>query len=525
MTEQLPVLAAVDLGTSAVKAGLYTVDGRELATGTVQYETSFPRPAWCEQDADDWWYGSARALREAIDAADVPAGAIAGVSVSGQAPTCLPIDEHGEPLRPAIIWVDRRATDEADWVRDHVGSETVERISGNRVDGFFAGYKWLWLARNEPELMARTWKFVQANNYVAFRLSGEIVIDESEAGLAGPCFDLGRRRWSDEMLEALGIPASVLPEVVASRQVVGKVTADAARETGLPEGTPVVAGGADFACSMLGAGVLYRGEVAQVLGTAGNILAPVGPEYSLDARLVNTVHLTGDYLTAGSVYAGGILQWFRDEIGQPEVLRGEELGQSAYALLDEAAEAIPPGSEGLIMLAYLMGERTPLWDPYARGMYVGITPYHTRAHLYRATLEGIAFGLRNIVDIITELGVHVTDIVSVDGGGKSAVWRRIFADVFDARVHRYAGRSATQLGNVALAGVGAGVIPDLEVTRSWREIETSDEPDPARVAHYAELHRLYRRFYEGSRDLFPELARLGSAELLTAPAASAERGS
>jgi xylulokinase len=238
----------------------------------------------------------------------------------------------------------------------------------------------------------------------------------------------------------------------------------------------------------------------------------MGPGYDPDPTLLNTIHLTGDYLAAGSVYAGGVLQWFANELGQPEVRSGEESGRSAYALLDEAADAVPPGCEGLVMHAFLMGEKTPLWDPYARGAYIGLTPYHTRAHLYRAALEGVAFGLRAISDIIADHGVHVTDIVSTDGGGKSAVWRGIFADVFDARVHRVSSRSATQLGNAALAAFGVGLIPNLEVTREWRTIEATADPDPDRVAHYERLYHLYRGFYERSKGLYPELVAFGESE-------------
>ena len=511
MPDPSDLLAAIDLGTSSAKAGLFDLDGREVSGATVEYEASFPAPAWCEQRAEDWWAAAATAIRTAIEASVMPASRIAGVSVSGQAPSSLALDGRGEPLRPAIIWIDRRAASETDLIAERVGIAQAERISGNRVDGFFAGSKWLWFRRNEPELFARTWKLVQANGYVTFRLTGEIATDDSQAGVCAPFYDLAGRRWSADLLAALDMPAALLPEIVPPTQVIGRVTAEAARATGLAAGTPVVAGGGDYACAVLGAGVTRPGQLVQMLGTAGNLLGPTARGLTADSRLVNTVHLTGDGLVSGTTYAGGVLQWFRNTLGAPEVAAAAETGVSAYALLDEAAAAIAAGSEGLLLLPYLMGERTPLWDVDARGMVVGLTPYHTRAHLYRAALEGVAFAMRTILDVIEEGGQPVTDIISVDGGGRSDVWRAIFADVLRARIHRRAGRSATLLGNIALAGVGVGVFPDLSVVESWQEITSVAEPDPARSGYYAALHALHRRFYQQTMDLYPELVRLGQA--------------
>lgn len=515
------LLAAIDLGTSSAKAGLFDLRGIEVSSASVEYEASFPAPAWCEERGEDWWAAAATAIRTAIDASGVAASRIAGVSVSGQAPSCLPLDDRGDPLRPAIIWIDRRATAQTAFIEERVGVKAAERISGNRIDAFFAGSKWLWFKEHEPDLFARTWKLVQANGYVTFRLTGEIATDDSQAGVCTPFYDLAARRWSGDMLNALGIPPAMLPEIVPPTQIIGRVTAGAALATGLMAGTPVVAGGGDYACAVLGAGVTRPGQLVQMLGTAGNILGPMARGLRADARLVNTVHLTGDGLVSGTIYAGGVLQWFRNTLAQPEVTAAAEAGTSAYALLDAAADAVPPGAEGLLLLPYLMGERTPLWDPDARGMVVGLTPYHTRAHLYRAALEGVAFAMRNILDVIEEGGQPVTDIISVDGGGRSDVWRRIFADVLRARIHQRAGRSATLLGNVALAGVGVGALSDLSVVEGWQEITSIAEPDPARSAHYAALHGLHRRFYEQTKDLYPELVRLGQAAPSPSPAGEA----
>lgn len=507
-----PFILAVDLGTTAAKAGVYTLDGQELGTATAEYPTTYPHPTWAEQDPRHWWEAAIATIRGSIEQAQVRPEAVKVVSISGQAPSCVAVDGQGNPLRPAILWIDRRATEEVNWIAEHIGADTVHRISGNYIDGYFGGPKWLWFRNKEPELFKRTWKILQAHSYVIFKLSGAVVTDFSHAGLCSPCFDLRRKEWSQEMCEALGIPISMLPELAPSHQVIGKVHAEGARASGLAAGTPLVTGGGDFACATLGCGVIEVGQAAQMLGTAGNLLVPMGKTLEPDPRLLNTIHVTGDYLTLGSVYAGGVIRWFRDQLGEPEVAEGKKLNKSAYRLLDEKAAKIPPGAEGLIFLPYLMGERTPIWDPYARGVYMGLTPYHTRAHMYRAALEGVAFAFRHMVEIIEQQGVRIEEVIAVNGGAKSALWRQIFADVLGARIHYYAGGLATLLGDVVLAGVGAGYFSSFDVVKQWQEIVETQEPNPLVGDLYARYYALYRRVYQQLKEQFRELVELGKPQ-------------
>jgi xylulokinase len=444
-----------------------------------------------------------------LESAQVKPDAVKAVSISGQAPSCLAIDRDGEPLRPAIIWIDRRATEEVEWIAENIGADEVRRVAGNYIDGYFGGPKWLWFRNKEPALFEKTWKILQAHSYIIFKLTGALVTDYSHAGLCSPCFDLQKKEWSQEMCEALGIPLSMLPEVTPSHQVVGKVHAEGAKLSGLPEGTPIVCGGGDFACATLGSGVIEVGQAAQMLGTAGNLLVPMGETVDPDPKLLNTVHVTGDYLTLGSIYAGGVLQWFRDQLGEPEIVEAKRIDGSAYRLLDEKAAVIPPGSEGLILLPYLMGERTPIWDAYARGVYIGLTPYHTRSHMYRAALEGVAFGFRHMAEIIEQQGVKIEEIIAVNGGAKSPLWRQIFADVLNARIHYFLGGVATLLGDVILAGVGTGQFSGFEVVREWLEIAKTQEPDTEAHALYAKYYTLYRKFYLQLKEQFKELVDLG----------------
>jgi D-xylulose kinase len=502
-------ILVADLGTSATKAGVFTPEGREIVSSMAEYPTAYPQPTWAEQDANLWWDSAITTIRNSLEGAHVRPEAIKAVSISGQAPSCLAIDREGEPLRPAIIWIDRRATEEVEWIAENVGADEVRRVAGNHIDGYFGGPKWLWFRNKEPDLFDKTWKILQAHSYVIFKLTGELVTDYSHAGLCSPCFDLKRKEWSREMCEALGIPLSMLPEVAPSHQVVGEVNTAGARLSGLAEGTPIVAGGGDFACATLGCGVIDVGQAAQMLGTAGNLLVPMGETVDPDPKLLNTVHVTGDYLTLGSIYAGGVLQWFRDQLGEPEIEEARRVDKSAYRLLDEKAAEVPPGSEGLILLPYLMGERTPIWDAYARGVYIGLTPYHTRSHMYRAALEGVAFGFRHMAEIIEQQGVKIKEIIAVNGGAKSPLWRQIFADVLNARIHYYLGGVSTLLGDVILAGVGTGQFSGFEVVREWLEIAETQEPDAEAHALYAKYYTLYRKIYLQLKDQFKELVDLG----------------
>ncbi len=508
MNDSGPYILVADLGTSATKAGVFTLEGKEISSAMAEYPAAYPQPTWAEQDANLWLDAAITSIRDSLESAQVKPDAVKAVSISGQAPSCLAIDRDGTPLRPAIIWIDRRATEEVEWIAEHIGANEVRRIAGNYIDGYFGGPKWLWFRNKEPDLFDKTWKILQAHSYVIFKLTGELVTDYSHAGLCSPCFDLQKKEWSQEMCEALGIPLSLLPELMASHEVVGHVNAEGAEASGLAEGTPIVCGGGDFACATLGSGVIEVGQASQMLGTAGNLLVPMGESIDPDPKLLNTVHVTGDYLTLGSIYAGGVLQWFRDQLGEPEIEEGKRVDKSAYRLLDERAAEIPPGAESLILLPYLMGERTPIWDAYARGVYIGLTPYHTRAHMYRAALEGVAFGFRHMAEIIEQQGVEIKEVIAVNGGARSPLWRQIFADVLNARIDYYVGGAATLLGDVTLAAVGTGYFEDFSIVREWQEIMESQNPDPKNHRLYTKYYRVYRKAYDQLKELFRELVNL-----------------
>jgi xylulokinase len=505
-----PLFLGCDIGTSTTKTMIYDSEGRALGSSSMEYPTLYPKPTWAEQDPESWWKATETTIKESIKRAKIRGAEIEGICISGLAPECAPIDKKGKPLRNAILWMDRRATEECRWIEEQIGLDRVNAICGNTLDPYFGGPKWLWFKNHEPDLYQKTWKILQGHSYSIFKLTGEIVTDYSHGGLCSPNFDLVKKRWSEEICETMGISVDKLPELHPSHKVIGEITSEASSKTLLEKGTPVVTGGGDFACSTLGCGVISVGEACQMLGTAGNILIPLGKTIKPDPRLINTVHVTGEYLTLGSIFAGGLVRWFRDHLASPEIDIAKEKGVSPYVLLDEQAEKVPPGSEGLIALPYFMGERTPIWDAYARGLFLGLTPYHTRIHMYRAILEGIAYAFRHMLEIAEMMGVYIEKIVSVNGGAKSGLWRQIFADVLGVSILYISASGGAPMGDAVLAGVGTGYFKDFSVVKEWLEVTEKNETNRKVHETYLEYYKIYKRIYEHLKQDFRDLYRISS---------------
>ncbi len=496
MGELMNAYLSIDVGTSSTKVSAYDAQGALLVAHSAGYAIEVPQAGWAEQDPDEWWRAVCSLTPEVMAA--LGAHHVATISVSGQAPLCVPVDADGNPLRKAILWLDRRATPQVDWLVEHVGEERCLRVGANRLDSYFGGIKWLWYRQVEPDLFARTWKIMQANGFVSWKLTGASAIDPTQAGLCSPCFDITTGQWDAAICEAMGLPIGMLPEIKPSQAVIGTVHADAARESGLPVGTPVVCGAGDYACACLGAGVTGRGTGALMLGTAGNLLTPGAA--NPDPRLLHTHDVEGKPLTFGGVMAGGNLTWFA---GLFEDLSGRT-PSDFFEGADQEASRIPAGSEGLLYLPYLMGERTPIWDPEARGAFVGLTSRHTRAHLYRAVLEGVAFAFRQIVEISGSAGLE--SIVAIDGGARSMLWRSIFASVLGLPIRSGGVGAGTGLGSAFLAALGAGEFAEFESISRW--VQAGDEilPDPADRRRYDELYPVYAGLYE---KLQPDFRALG----------------
>jgi xylulokinase len=502
------LLLAHDLGTTGNKATLVDVTGALVARVFEGYETWYPAIGWAEQDPEDWWRAfhdtTARLMRESR----VDPGRVAAVSFSGQMMGCLPVDRDGTPLRRAIIWADQRGVAEAAGLAERAGEARVYAITGHRVSAAYSLAKLLWVRAHEPDLFRRTFKVLHAKDFLRMRLTGTFATDYSDASSMN-CFDLERKDWSDEILDAVDLPREVLPALGPSTQVVGELDARTAAALGLRAGTPVVMGGGDGPCAAVGAGVVAEGSAYNYIGSSSWIaLATRRPILDPDRRTFTFFHLDPDMVmpTGTMQSAGASYQWARNQLAQAEVAEAARVGVSPYELMNRVAATAAPGCRGLLFLPYLMGERSPHWNPQARGVFLGLTLTHGRADMLRAVLEGVGFNLRIILDAFVRQGVHVPEIRAIGGGARGALWCQILADVLDRPVHTLALlEEATSLGAAIAGGVGVGLFPDFSVAAKIVQIARTFTPDPAVRDLY---ERQYRVFQDAYRALVPVYASL-----------------
>ncbi len=513
------LILAHDLGTTGNKATLFDEAGRVVASFFVPYDTSYPRPNWAEQDPTHWRTALFDSTRWLLDVARSEAGYsaadVAVVSFSGHMNGALLVDAAGAPLRPAIIWADQRATAEAESIRARCGEDEVYQLTGNRISPAYTAAKLLWIKAHQPELYRRSRWLLQAKDYAAYLFSGIIATDFSDASLT-LLLDLAGRRWAETLLERLELDASLLPPIAASAQVIGEVTAQAAAATGLRPGTPVVIGGGDGACATVGAGAVRPGDAYNYLGSS-SWLALTTAQSVLDParRTFNLAHLDPALNVAlGTMQtAGGAFDWCE------RLLRADREAEPLYAEMDAAAATVPPGGNGLLFLPYLLGERSPHWNPLARGAFVGLAMPDGRGELARAVLEGVAFNLRAILEILIDAsptGTVLPDraglrrgVRLIGGGGRSALWRQILADVYDLPVELLdLPATATALGAAIAGGVGVGLYSDYSVAQTLAPVVQVNLPRAAMRARYDALYALFRDSYTALEPIFAQLAAL-----------------
>jgi xylulokinase len=505
-------LLGLDLGTSGVRAMLLPIDGGEAVARTVDLALSTPRPGWSEQNPLDWWSAATGAIRAVLAAAAIDPAAIAGVATSGQMHGATLLDGNGEVLRPCILWNDARTGAQCAQITERVGLKALLRTVGNPALAGFTAPKLLWVRENEPVVYRRIATVLLPKDYLNYRLTGRLATEPSDAS-GTLLFDVANRCWSHEILQALEIDASILPAVLRSTDVVGEVTAEAAAATGLGVGTPVVAGGADNACAAVGMGVVRPGEVLASIGTSGTLLAPSHtPHVDPAGRLHTFCHAVPDtwYVMGVVLSAGGALRWYRDTLGAAERALALERGVDPYEVMMEAAETVPPGSDGLIFLPYLAGERTPHADPDARGVFFGLSLYHTNAHMSRSVVEGVTYALADSAVLMRELGVDLAVLRATGGGARSSLWRSILADTIGARVVTARTDLGPALGAAIIAGAGVGVYPSIPAaTDRLIAISSSTEPRAITAELYRRYHAIYRALYPALREQFKALAALG----------------
>lgn len=488
MTE--PLFLGLDVGTSAVKAILVSAAGTVEATASAPLSLATPLPGWAEQVPEQWWSASCDAIRGVLG--QRPTARVGSVGISGQMHSSVFLDRTGTVIRPALLWCDGRTSHECREIVERAGGEDRLRawVSNPALEGFTLP-KVLWLRNHEPAAFARLTTVLLAKDFVRLRLTDSLATEPSDAS-GTLMFDPASGRWSGEMMEAVGLPLSLLPPVGGSAEVLGRVTAQASRLTGLAAGTPVVGGGADNACGAAGVGVVTPGEAVASWGTSGTVLAPT-PEPRVDPamRAHTFCHVAPDtwYVMGVVLSAGGAFAWFRDLVA-----RDLPHGDQRDALLVAEAAGAPPGADGVTFLPYLQGERTPHRDASLRGAFVGLSLAHSRAHLARAVLEGVGFALRDSLGILQELGMTPRYMLLTGGGAKNPFIRQLLADIFGLPVTTVNREEGPAYGAALLAAVGAGAFADLaEATRRTLERAEQLSADPA--AH-REYERLYARFRE-----------------------------
>lgn len=507
MVESAYVLG-LDVSTTGVKALLVDARGRVAASDTRPHPSFAPHALWSEQRPQDWEEGAIGAIRGALQAAGVSGERVVAVGLTGQMHGMVALDERGEVVRPAILWNDQRTAAECDEIRERVGRQRLIALSGNDALTGFTAPKILWTRRHEPDVYARIRHILLPKDYLRYRLTGEYAMDKAD-GSGTLLFDLARRDWSPEILSALDISPEWLPPTFEGPQTTGVISADAAARTGLRAGTPVVAGGGDQAAQAVGVGAVTPGVLALTLGTSGVLFATTeAPVVEPDGRLHAFCHAVPGrwHLMGVMLSAAGSFQWLRDTLAP---------ASSFESLIEEAATA-PAGSDGLLFLPYLTGERTPYPDPRARGAWVGLTTRHTRAHLIRATLEGVAFGLRDMLALMRASGLAVPGSARISGGGaRGPLWREIVASVLDIDLEIPRTTEGAAYGAALLAGVGAEIWPDVDAATAALVTDERTSPTPVDVSRYDTLYEQYHALYGAlapTMHALSDFSAAGSAE-------------
>ncbi|MDY7108056.1 MAG: xylulokinase [Planctomycetota bacterium] len=502
-------LLGIDVGTSGSKALLIDADGRVAASVTTEYPLSSPRPLWSEQDPHHWWNATVASIRGVLEQAGVAPSSIGAVGLTGQMHGLVLLDARGEVLRPAMLWNDQRTEAQCRAMHERTGLEQVIEYTGKPALPSFTAPKILWVREHEPEVFDAAAKMLLPKDYVRYRLTGAFFSDVADAS-GTSLFDVRKRSWCDEIIEALDVSRSWLPEVTESPVASAAISHAGAEATTLPAGTPVIAGAGDQAAEAVGCGIVEEGAVSVTIGTSGVVFAAMnepridgeGKVHAYCHAVPGAWHLMGVMLSAG-----GSLQWYRDTFFETETRRARGAGIDPYDEILKPAANVRPGCEGLLFLPYLTGERTPHPDPYARGVFFGLTRRHTRAHTTRAVLEGVSFGLCDSVELMRGLGLDIRTVRASGGGARSALWRQILADVFRAEIVTVNTTQGAAYGAALLAGVGIDVFADVpEACRRAVQIADSTHPgDDADI--YADYYAQYRALYPALADQFRAIAR------------------
>ena len=504
-------ILGIDLGTSGTKTVLFSQTGEAVASETVEYPLYQPQNGWAEQEPQDWWNAALATIKSVVKNGNVPQEDIVGLGISGQMHGLVMLGENNEVLRPSIIWCDQRTAKECDEITERVGKERLIEITANPALTGFTASKILWVRNNQPEIYKKCRKILLPKDYLRYMLTGVFATEVSDA--AGmQLLDIKNRCWSDEVLEKLEIDKDLLADCYESVQVTGNITKEIAGLTGLSENTIVVGGAGDNAAAAIGTGVVADNKAFTTIGTSGVVYAHTSKMAIDKSGRVHTFcsAVPGEWLVMGVTQGAGLsLKWFRDNFCISEMETAKNMGVDPYYLMDKEAEAVPIGSNKLIYLPYLMGERTPHLDPDCRGVFFGLSAMHGKMEMLRAVMEGVSFSLNDCMGILNGMDIKINDMNVCGGGGTSKIWRQMLADMYECPVKTVASKEGPALGVAILAAVGAGLYKTVQEA-CYAIIKTNTEQQPIKenTAEYKKYYPLFKKLYLSLKDDYKALANI-----------------
>ena len=504
-------LLGIDVGTTSTKALLIDENSKLIASSTSGYKLTTPKPGWAEQNTDDWWTASIKTIKDVIKKSNISAENIACVGLSGQMHGSVFLDNGGNVIRPVILWCDQRTLKQCETIYKIFGYDGFIKLSYNRALPGFTAPKILWLKENEPENYKRVSKILLPKDYIRYKLSNTYATEVSDAS-GTILMDIPSRNWSNEILNGLHIKRSLLPEVFESDIISSKVSKEASNLTGLIEGTPIVGGGSDNAAGAVGSGIIRSGLISDSIGTSGVVFAHMDrPLYDSQGRVHSFCHAVSGkwHLTGVTLSAAGSLRWYFDEFGPSKEIIKNFPDIKGYDLLDKQAKRVPAGSDRLIFLPYLSGERTPYADPDARGVFFGISYLHGPDHFVRSIMEGVAFSQLDCLTLMRDLNINSDKIILFGGGAKSSTWRQIIADILNSKVVTLNIEEGPALGAAIIAGAGCGIYSNIEegVNKIINE-DKENNPIAENVKKYKKLYAIYKLLYKDLKDNFKKLSIL-----------------
>lgn len=501
----------IDYGTGGAKGCIADNDGNVLVYFFEEYPIITLKPGWSEHDPQLYWDITCRITKECIYKSKINPKEIKGIATSCALPCMVMIDNDGNPISNAYNLMDRRATREVQWVKDNIGEKEIFKITANRLDDHHSAVNLLWEKKNRSDFYSKVYKILTISSYINFKLTGNISEVHQNACFSG-VYDIIKKKWDEELIRKFGLAREIFPELHFACEIIGEVSKKSASETGLVEGSPVLAGQADFNASCLASGVINVGDIQSNLGTCGNF-GVIHKDIDFMYEMITWSFTVGEedtYITNATTATGGMsLRFIRDNFAQLEVAVENAFGIDSYTLLDKQAEQAPPGSDGLIVLPFLTGERTPIWNPIAREVIFGLSLNHNKGNFIRATMEGVAYAMYDSFQYFKKRNFPINfPLVMHEGGAKSNIWRHIITNVFNIDTVLTKSRAGAPFGDAILASVGTGYLKDFSKCKEWAQYIDSMKPDSKNHKIYMEYFKLYKKIYESAKDNYVKLAIL-----------------